>query len=147
MIVQAPDPILNTVCAEIADPEDPKWAALSESLFEWMEKGDRHGPGLGLSAPQLGSAVQMFVVRSFPMPFLNARIDWQSPETAAMHEGCLSVPGVKVLVRRHAAVTIRAQSLAGVWKKWKLRGMDARVAQHELDHLAGMLITDYPIWD
>lgn len=145
MIVKHPHPALTTLCADIKDPSSEENVALAERLFEWMEKGDEKGPGRGLAAPQLGVCVKMFVMWSFPMPFVNPVVEWKSRETSVMSEGCLSIPFVTVSIERSTSIRLRAQSITGTWKTWKLRGLDARVALHELDHLDGVLILDHAL--
>ncbi len=107
-------------------------------------------PGRGLAAPQVGVGLRMFVMdchwkdgfaRS-PDIVIDPEIVWRSEETATHQEGCLSIPGVPAEIERPAAVTMRWITLDGTPEERQLDGFEAVCAQHEFDHLDGIMIPD-----
>ena len=108
--------------------------------------------GVGLSAPQLGELRQLFVYRipadedgeENPLvTVVNPQIEWSSEETEVGEEGCLSLPLVRLSIERAARIRLRWQDPQGNEHVSKLDGLEARVAQHEIDHLNGVLIIDH----
>lgn len=101
--------------------------------------------GAGLAAPQVGVSLAVTVARlsgSF-VPLINPEVIWQSETAETAEEGCLSLPGVWLMVPRPAEVIVKYSDENGKEQERKLTGWDARVAQHEIDHLNGKLIVDY----
>ena len=101
--------------------------------------------GAGLAAPQIGESLAVTVARiggDF-LPLINPELLWSSEEMLTAEEGCLSLPDVWVQAPRAAEVIIRFQDEKGKKQERKLTAWDARVAQHEIDHLKGKLIVDY----
>jgi peptide deformylase len=102
--------------------------------------------GVGLAATQLGVLHRVLVYRAFPedpvTALVNPVLEWASEELAAAEEGCLSLPGVHVEVERAAEVRVRAQDETGQELLIEADGLPARVIQHEIDHLDGVLILD-----
>ncbi len=102
--------------------------------------------GLGLAAPQLGLSQRLLVYRvGFEAPLIalvNPQIEWSGQEEETMEEGCLSIPGVTVDVERPVHVRIRARDEEGEERRIEASGLEARVIQHEMDHLDGVLILD-----
>jgi peptide deformylase len=102
--------------------------------------------GVGLAAPQLGISQRLLVYRVGPdaplIALANPEIEWASDEREASDEGCLSIPGVMVDVERPVHVRVRAQDEEGELRSVEASGLEARVIQHELDHLDGVLILD-----
>jgi peptide deformylase len=102
--------------------------------------------GIGLAATQLGVLHRALVYRAFPedelIALVNPVLEWQSEELEIGEEGCLSLPGVHVEVERPARVRVRAQDAAGEALQVEADGLRARVIQHEIDHLDGVLILD-----
>jgi peptide deformylase len=102
--------------------------------------------GVGLAATQLGVLHRVLVYRAYvddPVTALvNPVLEWRSEELEAGEEGCLSLPGVHVEVERHARVRVRGQDEAGEDREIEAEGLEARVIQHEIDHLDGVLILD-----
>lgn len=101
--------------------------------------------GVGLAAPQVGISRRFFVVRledEEPLFFVNPVVLSLSPETAVYEEGCLSLPGIWAKVRRPAALSLRAWDAKGKAFELEADGFLARVIQHELDHLDGVLFPD-----
>jgi peptide deformylase len=102
--------------------------------------------GVGLAATQLGILHRVLVYQAYaedPVTVLvNPEIEWHSDEVEAGMEGCLSLPGVHVEVERHAAVRVRARDVSGEELEVDAEGLEARVIQHEIDHLDGILVLD-----
>src|SRR5271157_3612124 len=102
--------------------------------------------GVGLAATQLGVLHRVLVFCAYtddPVTALvNPVLEWTSEELEVAEEGCLSLPGVHVDVERPAQVRVRAQDAAGKELQIEAEGLEARVIQHEIDHLNGVLILD-----
>lgn len=102
--------------------------------------------GVGLAATQLGVMHRLLVYRvgaDAPLAVLaNPRVDWMGDEIESMEEGCLSLPGTHVDVERSVHVRVRAQDERGDELLVEASGLEARVIQHEIDHLDGVLILD-----
>jgi len=102
--------------------------------------------GLGLAAPQLGVAQRLLVYRvgvDAPVIALaNPEVEWSSDDEETFEEGCLSIPGVTVDVARPVFVRVRAQDEEGDARLIEASGLEARVIQHEMDHLDGVLMLD-----
>ena len=136
-IIKAPNPILNTICIEV-DPTDNGTHALAEELVETMISAR----GQGLAAPQIGLNLRVFCMKygGGSLVLCNPKITRRGNQMVTDIEGCLSIPGVRVRVTRHKIIEVQFTTLDGESKKLKLRNMDARCAQHEIDHLNGVLI-------
>jgi peptide deformylase len=102
--------------------------------------------GVGLAATQLGVLHRVLVYRAYaedPLTALvNPVLEWTSEELEVGEEGCLSLPGVHVEVERPARVRVRARDQEGQEREVEAEGLEARVIQHEIDHLDGVLILD-----
>jgi len=102
--------------------------------------------GVGLAATQLGVLHRVLVYRAYaddPVTALvNPVLEWTSEELETAEEGCLSLPGVHVEVERPMRVRVRAQDETGQPREVEAEGLEARVIQHEIDHLDGVLILD-----
>jgi peptide deformylase len=102
--------------------------------------------GIGLAATQVGTLHRLLVYRveheSPVIPLVNPTIEWRSKDAEVMEEGCLSLPGVLVDVERPLHVRVRAQDEHGDPIEIEASGLEARVIQHEVDHLDGVLILD-----
>lgn len=102
--------------------------------------------GLGLAAPQLGISQRLLVYRvgldAPTVALANPEIEWTSGEEETFEEGCLSIPGVVVDVDRPVHVRVRGKDEDGEDRLVEASGLEARVIQHELDHLDGVLILD-----
>ena len=143
-IVLHPDPRLRAACAPVGEVTGAV-RALAADMLETMYAA----PGRGLAAPQVGVALRLFVMDvawkegdPAPVVAVDPEIVAASEETDAAEEACLSIPGRPVRVRRPAAVTMRWTGLDGTRAEHRLAGAAARCAQHELDHLDGVLILD-----
>jgi peptide deformylase len=102
--------------------------------------------GVGLAAPQLGVSQRLLVYRVGPdapvTVLANPEIDWHSEGSEVLEEGCLSIPGIQVDVERPVHVRVRARDEEGEDRMVEASGLEARVIQHEMDHLDGVLILD-----
>ena len=102
--------------------------------------------GVGLAATQVGVVHRLLVYRvqqeAALAALINPEIEWSGRDTEAMEEGCLSLPGVLVEVDRPIHVRVRAQNEFGEPILIEASGLEARVIQHEIDHLDGVLILD-----
>ncbi|MCW2971081.1 MAG: def [Solirubrobacterales bacterium] len=102
--------------------------------------------GVGLAATQLGVLHRVLVYRAYPedplTALVNPVLEWTSEELEVGEEGCLSLPGVHVEVERALRVRVRAQDETGQPREVEAEGLEARVIQHEIDHLDGVLILD-----
>jgi peptide deformylase len=103
--------------------------------------------GLGLAATQLGVMHRLFIYRVGPdaplIAVVNPRIEWFSKDQETAEEGCLSLPRVLVDVERPLHVRVNAQDHNGEAIVLEASGLEARVIQHEMDHLDGVLILDH----
>ena len=102
--------------------------------------------GVGLAAPQIGLSQRLLVYRvgqDAPLiALVNPEIEWRSGDEEVAEEGCLSIPGIAVDVDRPVYVRVRAQDESGEERVVEASGLEARVIQHEIDHLDGVLILD-----
>ncbi|MEA2245605.1 MAG: peptide deformylase, partial [Solirubrobacteraceae bacterium] len=102
--------------------------------------------GIGLAATQVGTLHRVLVYRvehdSPVNALVNPEIEWTGKEKEWMEEGCLSLPGVHVDVERAVNVRVRAHDAHGEEILVEASGLEARVIQHEIDHLDGVLILD-----
>lgn len=142
-ILRWPDPRLATRCDPV--PADEDNAALIGAMFETMYDA----PGRGLAAPQVGVMKRLFVMdvtwkegEKSPEVMINPRILDRSEEITSGEEGCLSIPGVLTEIERPARVEMAWTDAHGVAQRRWLDGAAARCAQHEYDHLDGVVTFD-----
>jgi peptide deformylase len=135
------DPALRTR----ARPVEVFDAPLADEVKRMGELMDQ-ALGIGLAATQLGVMHRVLVYRvdqEAPLGVLiNPVIEWTGDEVETLEEGCLSLPGVGVDVERPVRVRVRAQDEEGAALVVEASGLEARVIQHEVDHLDGVLILD-----
>ncbi|MCX6409512.1 MAG: peptide deformylase [Actinobacteria bacterium] len=135
------DPVLRTP-AERVEVFDEALIAEVHEMARIMEDGR----GVGLAAPQLGRLRRLITVAPFDdgavHAFVNPEIIEHSDETGVDSEGCLSIGEVNVEVERYAWIRVRAQDLNGTQFEAVIEDFAARVVQHEIDHLDGILILD-----
>lgn len=142
-------PVLRRETSEV--PQDyPELKKLVADMFETLTQAD----GCGLAAPQIGLSLRMFIVdgtvlgedypecQSFKKAFINPEILEESEETISYSEGCLSLPGISENVIRPVAVKVRYQDEDFQVHEELLEGFDARIFQHEFDHIEGNVFTD-----
>lgn len=142
-IVRYPEPILNQKCSEVDILGSRSF--LDELIRNMIETARVHG-GYGLAAPQVGIPLRIFVARAWRLQyqaFINPEIIDVSMESRVMLEGCLSIPGLAVPIKRPTYVLVRNHDLSGEAIEQDYVGAPARIIQHEMDHLDGTLIKDY----
>ena len=136
------DPVLRSRATEV-DRFDDTLAGQVRRMAAIMNDA----LGVGLAAPQLGLSQRLLVYRVGPeaplVALANPEVDWTSEDDVeVLEEGCLSIPGVAVEVERPVHVRVRAQDERGEGILIEASGLEARVIQHEIDHLDGVLILD-----
>ncbi|MBA3534570.1 MAG: peptide deformylase [Ardenticatenales bacterium] len=150
-IVFHPNDTLRRKAAPI-EQFDPALRALSKDMLETMQLAE----GVGLAGPQIGVAQRIFVMRvrendqraegdplaGKPLVLINPEIVEESLEMVEGMEGCLSIPGYAGLVDRHQKIVVLARNEWGKPKRYVVEGYLARVMQHEIDHLDGILFLD-----
>ncbi len=133
--------VLRKKCATVA-VFDKKLEDLAVAMIDSMHTND----GIGLAGPQVGVEKRIFVCHvpdDDPRIFINPEIIGTSQEISPYEEGCLSIPGVYSDVIRPQSITLQAWSLEGKPFKLEAEGLLARVIQHEIDHLKGILFIDH----
>lgn len=140
-IVQYGDPMLKSRASEITE-FDEGLAEEIQRMFDLM----KDGLGVGLAAPQAGKLRRLLVFQTnadaVPQELVNPVIEWLSDETEVATEGCLSISRVVVDVERPLYARVRGQDRNGAEVLIEASGHEARVLQHEIDHLDGILILD-----
>ena len=140
-IRQYPDPVLRLQAQEVVDFDGDL-----EQLVERMIRLMQDARGVGLAANQVGILRRVFVIQADeeqePRALVNPVIVERSEELDEDDEGCLSMQGVVVPVERAVSIRLEAGDGQGNPVTLELEGLPARVAQHELDHLDGVLILD-----
>ncbi len=138
-VVKIPDPVLRAKALPVT-----KISKKTQTMIDDMMRIMRKANGIGLAAPQVGVLQQVIVVAPDgmrPTALLNPKILKMEGEMIGL-EGCLSIPGLYGDVKRAAYVEIEALDRRGRELIIELEGMPARVLQHEIDHLEGVLFTD-----
>jgi peptide deformylase len=136
------DPVLRAKAAPVAQISDTT-RQLIRDMFETMYAED----GVGLAAPQVGVSERIIVVdphndEMAAFALINPEILETSKETEKGEEGCLSIPGLRDLVERSVRVVVRGTTPEGEPRELDLTGLPARIIQHEVDHLDGILFFD-----
>lgn len=150
-IVTLPDPVLKRKAHTVT-----KFDKSLQTLLNDMVETMRAAPGVGLAAPQIGLSERIIVIEYFEKQedeekedapkkvwaVINPEIVKASQETLLGVEGCLSIPGLVGEVERHAEVHVKALNRHGKPMRIKAKGWLARIFQHEIDHLNGILFTE-----
>jgi peptide deformylase len=151
-IVRLPNAILRQQTQPVQ-----RFDADLQKLIDDMIETMREAPGVGLAAPQIGEPLSLAVIETMPETdedgneiegsrdlyvIVNPKIVWRSAEVVDGIEGCLSIPGYVGEVTRYEAIRVRAQDRSGRKLRLDLAGWDARIFQHEIDHLNGELYID-----
>jgi len=133
------DPVLRERAHEVTE-FDRSLRKFAKRMIRTMHDA----PGVGLAAPQVGVLQRLLVydVDDDPQVLVNPVLDEFSDETEESDEGCLSVPGVTMPVERPVSVRVRGFDASGEPVDFRAEGFEARVIQHENDHLDGVLIVD-----
>ncbi len=149
-IAQLGNPVLRKKARRIDDINSPVLQRLVDDLFLTVNAAN----GAGIAAPQVSHSERLIIICSKPSPrypyapemeatvMFNPRIDWMSGETEKDWEGCLSIPGIRAKVPRSASIRARYQASNGKTVQCDLDGFVARVFQHEVDHLDGLVYLD-----
>jgi len=155
-IIAYGDPVLKKK-ATIISPDYPNLAELISNMYETMY----NAYGVGLAAPQIGSAIRLFLVdtspfaedellteeeqkqlKDFKCTFINAKILSEEGDDWAFNEGCLSIPNIREDVFRQPKIKVQYQDEQFIEHTKEFDGLLARVIQHEYDHIEGILFTD-----
>jgi peptide deformylase len=150
-IVTIPDPVLKRKAHTVT-----KFDKNLQSLLDDMVETMRGAPGVGLAAPQIGLSERIIVIEYYEREedeqveeapkkvwtLINPEIVKASEERLLGVEGCLSIPGLIGEVERHAEVQVKGLNRHGKPMKVKAKGWLARIFQHEIDHLNGILFTE-----
>ncbi len=139
-IITVPNKILRQKTEMITFPLTQEMVKLVPEMCKAMMIHD----GIGLAAPQVGFSIKLIVINTSqgPRVFFNPQLLNKSWRKVKIEEGCLSVPGVFGIVKRPNSVTAHYQDEFGKTITERLTGLLARVYQHEVDHLNGILFTD-----
>lgn len=134
-----PDPILHERAAYVEYPTAHK------TLVANMVRVMMQHNGVGLAAPQIGVSKRI-IIAILPgygvMAMFNPKIS-KHAGTCKATEQCLSLPGISIMVPRAKRIKVSFQNLYGGEQTLKFHGMDARIIQHEVDHINGIMITEY----
>lgn len=149
-IAQLGQPVLRGIGGRISDPGAPEIQALIDDLLVTVADAN----GVGIAAPQVFEPLSLFIVSSHPNPryplaplmeptvMINPELLWVSDEKDAGWEGCLSIPGLRGLVRRHRRIGVRYLTGNGELREEEFADFLARVFQHEFDHVQGTVFID-----
>jgi len=151
-VMRMGDPVLRRRADPIADPADPAVAQLANSMIETMVAA----PGVGLAAPQVGQSLRLIVMRVVAdraqaaeapeaermIALINPELEALGTETEFGWEGCLSAPELRGVVPRFSRIGYRAFLTDGRPIQGEATGFQARILQHEVDHLDGILYLD-----
>lgn len=134
------DPILHKVCKPVENFDDPSLEILVQNMIETMKAYN----GVGLAAPQVGQDLQLAILhtenRTKITAIVNPAIIKRAKEKDKQLEGCLSSPGVSFAMKRFKDVVVEGKNLLGEKVEYYFTEYDARIVQHEIDHLQGKLI-------
>ncbi|HXQ88682.1 MAG TPA: peptide deformylase [Solirubrobacterales bacterium] len=143
-VIKFGDPVLKSKASPVAN-FGPELRSEVERMIEIM----RDGLGIGLAATQLGVLRRLLVFQagpeSEPTALINPEVEWLSDEIAVAEEGCLSLPKVSMDVERPLFARFSGRDVEGEPIVIEAAGLEARVLQHEIDHLDGILILDRTI--
>ena len=147
-IVLYGDPVLKKRAADI-EQGDESIKEFVENMFETMYAAQ----GVGLASPQIGESLRLFVIDTNPMheqeeeglkkAFINPTMIEEEGDEWAFEEGCLSIPGVRAEIERKPKIKINYFDEDWNQHEEVFEGIEARVIQHEYDHIEGKLFTDY----
>ena len=144
-------PTLRKVAKEVRNPLDPTIKIFADDLLASMKSFD----GVGIAAPQVDRSIRMLIVASTPTPFypkapkmkplvmINPSMLAHSGKMVKGWEGCGSLMGVRARISRYTAIDVEFTNLKGEIQRMHLKNFVARVFQHELDHLNGIMFIDH----
>ena len=143
-------PVIRERAVEITNFQDSTLQAFIDDLFVTAIETN----GMGIAAPQVYAAKRIIILSPQPnarypyaptiepIAMINPEITWASSEMEKDWEGCLTVPGIRGLVPRNRSIRVRYHTREGSLKNATFEGFLARVVQHEVDHLDGMVFLD-----
>lgn len=149
-VIQLGHAVLRQSAAAIDSVHDPAITTLIENLMATLQQSN----GVGIAAPQVAVSKRLFIVASRPnprypnapemepTPMINPRLLSHSDEVVKDWEGCLSVPGSRGLIPRYRSIEVEFLNANGQLQKQELTNFVARIFQHELDHLDGLVFLD-----
>lgn len=152
-VLQVGNPILRQIAQPIDRLNEPM-QTLIDNLIENLMETLLQSNGVGIAAPQVAASYRLLIIASRPNPrypnapemeptvMINPRIISTSDEMVKDWEGCLSVPGIRGLVPRHSTIAIEYSDRQGKLQQQHLTDFVARIFQHELDHLNGIVFLD-----
>ncbi len=143
-ILKYPNPVLKKKSAEIGEIND-EIKALAKEMAEVMFENQ----GVGIAAPQIGVLKRIIVIKGEKgaAAFINPKIIQKSKAVETAEEGCLCFPGIFLKIKRAKKTEMTATNLANEKIQFQAENILARVLQHEVDHLDGILIVDkVPFW-
>jgi len=142
------DPVLRKKCHDIT-PEYPELKKFIADMYETMYESN----GVGLAAPQVGKDIRLFIIdtdafndkkaEGIKKTFINAQIIKETGKEWEFEEGCLSIPKIRENVSRCPDLVIKYQDENFQWFEEAYSGMEARVIQHEYDHIEGVMFVDH----
>ncbi len=149
-IAQLGAPVIRKEAVKVTDIQNPELQAFIDDLLVTVaDEG-----GMGIAAPQVSVSKRIIILSPKPntrYPYaplmeptimINPELTWASTEKEKDWEGCLTVPGIRGLVSRHQTIRIRYQDRNGLLLETEYHGFLARVFQHEVDHLDGLVFLD-----
>lgn len=143
-------PVLKQVGEDLNLQTYPDFKTLIENMWETMYAAK----GVGLAAPQIGLSLKLFIVDTKPYedegkPFIGIKKVFINPEKIeetgepwTFEEGCLSIPDLRAEIDRCPRIKLKYQDETGEWHEEWFEGLNARVIQHEYDHVQGVLFVD-----
>lgn len=149
-IAQLGASVIRERADEVTDIHDPHLQAFIDDLFATVANEN----GMGIAAPQVSESKRIIILSPGPnarYPYaptleptamINPEMVWASSEMEKDWEGCLTVPGIRGLVPRHRAIRVRYHARDGLLIETEYKGFLARVFQHEVDHLDGLVFLD-----
>jgi peptide deformylase len=149
-IAQLGQLVLRDTAREVVNPLDISVQQLIDDMMVTVADAN----GVGLAAPQVFESLRLFVISSRPNPryphaphmeptaMINPELLWVSDDKVKDWEGCLSIPGLRGLVPRHARIGVRYVTREGEVREEEYAGFLARVFQHEFDHIQGIVFVD-----
>lgn len=149
-VIQLGNPILRQQANSVFEVKSDRIQTLIDDLMVTV----KHANGVGIAAPQVGQSDRLFIVASrpnsryptapdmAPTAMINPRILAHADETVKGWEGCLSIPGIRGLVPRYTAIAVEYTGRDGKLYQQEFSDFVARIFQHELDHLDGIVFLD-----
>ncbi len=149
-ITELGNPVLRQRASEVEDLSDQKVKTFIDDLIETCKDSN----GVGIAAPQVNASKRIFIISSRPNPrypnapelgpiaLINPEIKSFSQEKEKDWEGCLSIPGIRGLVPRHKTIKVKYLTREGKEVEIEFTDFIARIFQHELDHLDGIVFLD-----